>query len=214
MSFQFSYFFTTYFGLVLMATMIICGWFAATRGWEVELPDGRKERKGKLFKAWYFFWFQEKGSKRRYFENDSLYEIGERIKAISNVYVEEYGTARLIASESILPHLPKLRYHLKLNLDIEPALNDKVLVTVFKEYPNYLFPEWIRDPLAGCITCFPTVYGNLIFWVFAILAKYTNLNTDVYVFLDMSFWGLMATWIGYWLTLAFTCTLFWNYMPD
>lgn len=217
-----SNYFITLFSLIGFATLIICGWFAATRGWEVALPNGKLEKKGKIFKAWYFFWFQEKGKRKVYYEGAALGEMRDRIAALTKKDVALYGSARLIIVAAKDPFIfPKISSHFKVGVELPNGMTEAdvlngsdVMITVYQEYSDYIYPEWLRDMMAGCITCHPTVYGNIIFWVFALCAKYTKLGEDVYLFLDMNMWAILFTWIGYWLALAYTCTVAWQKMPD
>lgn len=73
-----------------------------------------------------------------------------------------------------------------------------------------VFPHWVHSPLATCITCMPTLYGNLIFWVF-----YASVDREIFnsMFLypfPNKLTGLIEIWIAYWLSCSYICTLFWK----
>lgn len=203
-------FWITYFGFVAIATLVICGWYAATRGYIEELPDGTIEKHGKILKAWYFFWMQERAAKRivRY-NNNNLQEIVDWISGyptlVNNTYQlrgDKIKTSNQIPGATI--RLIEKKYSVKV---IEDSPTE---YAVYKEYEQYRFPWWLRDMMAGCITCHATVYGNIIFWILLLLTKYSILGQEMFCFLDLPWYGFIGTWIMYWLTLAFTCTAAWK----
>ena len=36
----------------------------------------------------------------------------------------------------------------------------------YNDYPVYMLPEWIRNPLSECVVCYASVYGSMIYWGF------------------------------------------------
>ena len=76
----------------------------------------------------------------------------------------------------------------------------------------YKYPEWLRSPIVGCISCLPTVYGNLIFWVLvSTLQSNAIYNAFLYPFANDTV-GLVVIWLAYWLSCSYVCTLMWSFI--
>lgn len=201
-------YFITYFGFVIMGTMAICGWFGATRGYIEELPDGTKEKKGKALRAWYFFWMKELDTQKM------VHFKGKHLEAVAD-FLNERKVAVIELNDATIATTGKIP--IKEVKIIEEKYSAKLIqtgpaeYTMVKLYTQYRFPWWVRDMMAGCITCHPTVYGNIIFFLLVLLTKYSILGQEMFCFLDLPWYGFVGTWFMYWLTLSFTCTVAWKH---
>lgn len=79
-----------------------------------------------------------------------------------------------------------------------------------KKAGEYMFSEKIRDVMVNCITCMPTVYGNLIFWTFILSMKDEALVFYfVYPFTN-PICGIIEMWLTFWLSCSYLCTILWR----
>lgn len=208
-------YFTQFFMLLLAGGLVINGWFAVTRGeWEDEV-DGTRKKTGKLLKGWWFFWFKERSTpKYTKYKGEAFMRLMDNIrkqKAFDKFQImdrdDDYITAKFTI-ESL-----HARVLFKDYFDVVPGtfadMGDRRMVDFSKEEPNYVFPTWLRTMMAGCITCFSSFWGSLIFWSFYLLIGrgwFAELNTDYPLTL------LIATWIAYMLALAYVNTRLWTRM--
>jgi len=79
-----------------------------------------------------------------------------------------------------------------------------------KEGEKYKFNEHLRQVLAGCVTCMPTVYGNLIYFIMVFSVDAETLYKSLYFPFHNLLFGIIIVWIGYWLGCSYMCTLLWN----
>lgn len=214
-------FFAAYFLLLIAAAIITNGFFIVTRGhWET-LPDGSREKKGALLKGWYFFWFKEKMEPNvLVYRGDQLQAMFDRIKAHSFIPTTLHMELKGNYSESInnyfigdsfvttvefLQYLPKLRNALGVDFKIGRLHEGLMSVTIYKEEPDYVFSWYIRTVLAGCITCFSSIYGALIFIIFNL-----TMSKSIIYFSFYSYFGYTPSYIYYPVTLmAFCLSLAW-----
>lgn len=221
-NFSISTFVETYIFLLYFATIIICGWFAATRGWAEVQPDGSIKKCGKILKWWYFFWYKETGKISIYYTDERLFQLQDNIHKYTKILKENLE----VYSESILNR--RAFYILVKNehVDkvIEAAKNYDAIgynspvpegnkIKFYKEEPKYYFPEWVRHMMAGCITCHATFYGNIIFWMFVFMVKYTSLSQELFDFTILPTIYFIGVWMAYWLSLAYTCSVAYKKMP-
>lgn len=170
-------FILVYAVMVLMGSCAATGWFMITRGhWDTE-PDGTLKARGKVFKHWYLFWNRKKEKPRvtqyKWGPLKSLIDIIEPDlkrhirpqKEDAKIYVSFIALNipgySLLTTDAIreleamhkiqIKHFGSVSYH------------------IFAVEEDYIFPEWVRDPLANCATCFASVYGSLIYWTFTVL---------------------------------------------
>ena len=168
---NFIQFLICYFIIVLLGSLAVTGWFFITRGTKEIQPDGTIKKKGKIFMGWYFFWTKTKESKKRiYYKGAALYTLVTEINDMSPVAFLLLNTGN--DSVSIRPSIStsELTKMLKVigavEID-EQSQDEDFRVTearFFKEEPIYVFPWWLRDPLAQCSTCFSSIYGSLFYW--------------------------------------------------
>lgn len=213
-------FFIVYFLLLAFGGIICTGWHSITRGFEKTLPDGSKKKVGKLFKGWYFFWFQKKEVLRIHYSGDALFAIFSKFRPyysgiykpfISCVGHEGCSNMSMLVDYTFLDAIPLLRSTFDINFIVKVG-NDKgeYIVFVYGEEPVYRFPEWLRDPLAGCVTCYASIYGSVIFWTFYALAKTSSLGDVCQLWVEMMYSGtVFLVWVAYCISLAFVNTTLW-----
>lgn len=209
---MFSQFFSNYFLYLFFGAFFICGFFSITRGNIEILPDGTKKKQGKILKSWFLFWFQEK-------ENPKLvHYTGSRLtfllKQVNNVTGIKVMPTEYHAESIVIPG----RINTSWQDDVERALDIKIIVTAgaendilcfAKEYTEFVFPWYIRDMMAGCITCHSSWLGSICFWVPYFLCK-KYFVTSLFNFTDNLLLSLILTWIAYCISLAFITTGIWK----
>lgn len=168
---QFFQFIQLYLCLLVAGTLAVTGWFFITRGRKEQLPNGEISYKGKIFKGWYFFFTKTNGKKR-------IYYTGIQLEQLHNQYLIDFpdnpfsftvdGNSFLINTETSFRER-RLKDFIDNKARVEIALGAKALVkghniSFYKEYDDYVWPEYIRDPLAMCCTCFASIYGSIFYW--------------------------------------------------
>lgn len=199
---------------LFVGAMAINGFFNITRGhWQV-LADGTKVKAGPLLKFWWFFWYKEWSQ-----PIILIYKGDELLKLLNQWQNSMYKFAItkyehdsiLIAS---LPDEKTLRSGaLSMGVNLCVFHDDSanaVRVSFRKEYPHYFFPEWVRDWLAGCITCHSSWLGSIIFWTAYALCNKNSLWIWIYGWTDYYYIALFVTWITYCFSLAFLSTFLWK----
>lgn len=185
--------------IIILGTLTVTGWFFITRGYEQLMEDGSIYRYGKIFKAWYFFWTKKKKEKERvYFDNAHLmtlyYEIRKKFQYNAQVSGKKPfaiwvdGDEMYIDIFTITDYIEKIR-------EIENDNKIKFFdigtgqYKVYKEYDQYVYPEWIRDPLAACATCFSSIYGTAFYWLLIALCDVNLFAWSSYpVLASVFFW--------------------------
>lgn len=189
-----------YLLLLIFGTLTVAGWFFITRGFTETLPDGTVIRKGKIFRAWYFFITQSSDTERRFYQGKQLRAISKEIKQL----IEMTGSGHLLAvhegAVSLQLTNPGILQIITDQLDVQFMPKGDGYYSIYKDYPVYLFPEWVRHPLAVCATCFASVYGSL--WYF--LAVY--FVGDIFWLFKMPTLAILFFWITFVLQLAVTLT--------
>lgn len=211
------YFFITYFLFLLASSVLITAFFCITRGYTETQPDGTIRRYGKILKGYYFFWFKEKGIKQTKYVDDELAVLVWRMKEYYTESIVLLGNAletnaviSFKTQESFVALIPLLRQKLEVKFKVEEHLNHKVVVSAFTEEPVYIFPDWLRTIMAGCITCTPTVYGNIIYWGAILFFKKSTLYTSLFFCFNNVYSGIILVWLVYWISLAWLNTVLWN----
>jgi hypothetical protein len=215
---QLTQFFTSYLLFLLASSIAITAFFCVTRGEEEVQPDGSVRRYGKILKGYYFFWFKRKGVREIQYAGDELAALMEsirehfdgEIRLIGDVFKKE--TIRSFqTNESFVHAIPFLRKKLDVEFRSENAKDSTLEMAVFIEEPVYVFPEWLRTVMAGCITCTPTIYGNIIYWTAVAAFKNSILYNSLFGIFNNATVGVIMVWIAYWISLAWLNTVLWNF---
>lgn len=210
-------YFITYLLFLFVSSILITAFYCITRGYEETLPDGSVHRYGKILKGYYFFWFRQKGKKPIYYKGDELAVIVDKvrevydgdIRVIGNVFQPESITTIQVDHEFI-QHIPILRHKLELQFEVLQEGNNTYVLAVYWFDRIYVFPEWLRTVMAGCITCTPTIYGNIVYWTGIFLFRNSALAEFMFVNFQYPILGVLFTWLAYWLSLAWLNTILWN----
>lgn len=210
-------FFIAYLLFLLASSILITAFYCITRGYTEILPDGTVNKYGKILKGYYFFWFREKGKERYYYTDDELVTLTEQFTRYYRDSISWPGDPfqpgsikSLICQASFTEAVPMLRKKLEVGFEVTPIDYNRVSVAVYQEYPLYVFPEWLRTVMAGCITCTPTVYGNIVFWTTVLLLRHDVLQHTLLAGFQNPVAGILLLWIAYWISLAWLNTVLWN----
>lgn len=198
-------YFIVFILLLFTSGLFINGWFLVTRGREEVQPDNSIKRVGKVFMGWYFFWTKEKDTKKIYYQGKQLNCIVEQMRQHTKEEINLHGEARIVVMPSFKRDKLKLQTILEVCIDIEENEGGPYYATIYKEEPEYVFPEWIRDMMAECVTCHASFYGNIIFWTFVALCREYSLG-NMGIWNDLSGNALITTWLAYWVSLAYVNT--------
>lgn len=220
---MYEYFFI-FFMLLIASSVLLNGWFAITRGWWQSYPDGTRQKKGKILRGWYFYWYQEHLMPKRYYYKGgkletlarrfAMYTTGRyQLRKEEGLYVDDV----FFADIAVLQEELGIKF-LIISSSTQPSMVDKDnkyrhSVAPYEEEPNYVFPWWVRYPLAGCITCFSSVYGTIVFALIHLLFG-KQLLIDFYWSVQLPIWSAMLlTWVVYTISLAWLTTVLWKWMP-
>jgi hypothetical protein len=175
---DFKTFILVYFVIVFSGSLAVTGWYFITRGDKKILEDGSEKRVGKVFRNWYFYWTKIRGMKKIYFDEPHLFELFLKIRdkfMVSKGVYEIKQTERKFWITNWENYSEEMRW-------IENAFEVKFKHTgggqfvVYKEYEDFVFPYWVRDPLAQCATCFSSIYGSIFYWLLIALPKQSLFN--------------------------------------
>lgn len=210
-------FLTSFLLYLLVSSICITSFFAITRGETEVLPDGSVHKFGKLLKGYYFFWFKEKSKQKIYYSGDELgalmlqfkeYYTGE-LSLLGNVY-QPVTVTLLKAPREFEQYIPALRQKFDIGFESVEHAGDYTTLAVFWLDTEYIFPAWLRTVMAGCITCTPTIYGNIIYWATIVLIKDSILYQSLFGIFNDHTQGVIALWLLYWISLAWTNTVLWK----
>ena len=209
-------FFYTYFLHLLFGALCICGWFAITRGYLETMPDGKKKARGKILKGWYLYWFQEKrDAKLVYYKDEEFYKMYLQVNNATStkLIVSVQGKNHLVVV-GVINTMWKYQVEQALGIKIiTKSEGENTVVHFAKEYIQYRFPEWVRDVMAGCITCHSSWLGSICFWVPVAISSWWDIRLT-YGFTGEFIFALLSTWVAYCVSLAFITTALWKkYMP-
>lgn len=185
----------------LVASVATNGEFLASRPNEETRPDGKLLKNGKILQWWYYFWHQQETPEKVFYQGKQLRCLMGNLKSYVTGPIELHGEARLIVTQGFVDKEFDLSNQLDICFNFEKQDNGLYMVTIYKEYECYVFPEWLRDMTSGCITCHATIYGNIAFWIMTCLCR-----EDLYAWSTNSFWALIATWIAFWFCQAYLNT--------
>lgn len=196
-----------YWILLITVSVFTNGYFLVTRGKEEVLPDGKIIKTGKILKGLFFFWTKTTGETKIYYQGEQLDCLIRSIKNDTRSTIEKHGEARILVMNTFEQDIPKLQalYDVCIEMDKSDG-HAPLYATIYKVYPKYIFPEWVRDMMAECVTCHATVYGNIGFWVFVASCKYTELGDEMGAWQKIHGWVLIFTWLSFWMCLAWLNT--------
>lgn len=216
---DYSMYFIPYFLHLLAGALLIVGFFAITRGNEITQPDGSIKRVGKIFKGWFFYWFKERADKLKvYYRDEELIKMIAQIRAIKaaadiKVYFEDdKGKNRLVSgvAKGVIDGYFWAEVEARFNVKIDAVKTfvpenggsdfAYMIFKIYKEERNYVFPWYMRDMMAGCVTCHSSWLGSICFWIPAIIGLYGPLSMT----------HLIMLWITYCISQAFIVTALWK----
>lgn len=223
-------FFLTYFLLLLASAILLCGFYAITRGYKETTPSGEIKYKGKIFKGYYFFWMAEKSEMEKvYYLGDHLAYIVKSIKnyvglcpiqllnhtKIDKNILVELNAQRFFTSDlSFFDQIPTLRYNLGIDFDVTLLGDGRINVYVYKNEPVYVYPWWVRDMMVGCITCFSSFYGTIIFLLSNLFFGHFFSYTLYIIIPDgygcVYFLNIFMIWVAYCISLSWLNTVLWK----
>lgn len=203
------------FIITVLSALLLNGWYAITRGRLEVRPDGSRERKGKLFMGWHFFWTQETGKKKVYFTGVQMYQLYSRLRGLVKpenvhllVFEQKNGIAEanhVYVSKGCVTEEVQIDFlnNLDVRMNIENHTETSDCITFYKEFPVYRFSEKLQDVLSECIYCFASIYGLLIFGTFHLLTIGSGFYELVYGWMSASWIGIILTFIVYAISLSY-----------
>lgn len=197
-------FLIVYFLLLLLASLVIIGFYIITRGEKLRQPDGSYARRGKLLKDWSIFWEQTTGTRRLYYQGDELQNKHKWLNDCNSSLAMRLTVMQDQSSFKINGTIAPEEYsYLRDLLQCQVEIKDEY-VFIYQDEPEYYFPEWLRFPLSQCPPCMASVYGSIIFW-------------SMYVVIPLQFaWTLypgiaaILFWIMFCISLSALNKLFFN----
>lgn len=211
---EFIKFFSAYFLHLFFGAFVIVGWFAVTRGEYKKQPDGSMKKVGKVLKGWYFFWMAEWPSKKRlYFQGEELNRLIAHINTITPsklmpTRIDMMSVTVVGAINSML----KDEIHARMGVLIQEkntATEGEKILFFYREEPNYVYPWYIRDMLAGCVTCHSSWLGSICYWFPFLLVSKVKVF-ELFSFAQFPIAALFVTWLAYCVSLAFLTTALWK----
>lgn len=197
---SFPMFMLLFAGILIFGSLAVTGWFFITRGEIKVREDGSKVKTGKVFRDWYFFWTKVKDRKEKVFFNEAnLYELYLKIR-------DQYRAKELYACISVEGTSLLFKGAEKFNEErqwIEKAFDLKFydqgggLYSVYKEYDDFVFPAYVRDPLAQCATCFSSIYGSIFYWLLIALVK-----VNLFAWATVPWLAAFCFWIAFCFSLS------------
>jgi hypothetical protein len=194
-------FFVIYSLMIVIGSLFCIGWFIITRHEWVTEPNGERRLYGKIFKGWSAFWLKEKKEPVRvYFSGEQLKKKCDEIERVIPKFRGRITAEPLLISFAGVQdgELPKEDvYTIELATRIKmDKFNHPVEYSVYEERPQYVFPEWVRMPLAGCPPCFSSAYGSFIYWG----VIYSRPHVLSWAF--SPFWSAMFFWVVYCVSIS------------
>lgn len=163
-------FLCAYLAMMVIASILCCGWFIITRGELYIKADGSRAKYGMIFKEWSFFWERQSKSDRKvYFSNDEWYEKWKLLNKVRpdlakkmRKYQLPEGDNRLGYTNATLTPEEVAMVEDALQCFLYPQGDDRYRAWVVE--PIYVFPSWVRKPISECPVCFGSVYGSMFYW--------------------------------------------------
>jgi len=154
---------------VFSGSLVMLGWYIITRGRVEYTPSGEPYKAGKIFKGWHFFWTKKKKIRE--------YDIIEGKPLVDSFLIlkNKYDFLRLGNTNKYIFFDEKYYDILKSDKELIKKMvgaDDVVFgdngrfLSLLKDKNKYVFPEWIRDPISECVTCYASFYGTLLYIVF------------------------------------------------
>lgn len=197
---DFGTFILLFVGIVAFGTLAVTGWYFITRGEIKTREDGSKVKTGKVFRDWYFFWMRTRAEKKRIFFNEAnLVELYLKIR-------DQYQSRELYHSITVEGRSLNFKTPEKFREErkwMEKAFDIKFfdqgggLYSVYKEYDDFIFPAYVRDPLAQCATCFASIYGSAFYWLLIALVK-----QNLFAWASVAWLAAVFFWITFCFSLA------------
>ncbi len=206
-------FFLHFFLHVLFGALAIGGFFCITRGdWEI-LPDGSRVKRGKIFMDWYLFWYQKKTAVNCiFYKDDELLKVVRILQLqMSNklniaMWGRDYVDVIGVVSKEWANEV-EIKYNIKVTIN---NVVGGTRLHLHKEYPLYYFPTWVRDMMAGCVTCHSSWLGSICFWLPFFLVKHGAVENLCFPWTGHYIIALLLTWVAYCFTVAFVVTALWK----
>lgn len=197
------------FAMVYLSSLVICGWYASTRGKTIIKADGTEQKTGYIFKFWYYLWSYSKGKIKIRYQGKALQSLIYHMKNQTgfDMIVQEDGHSFITVAEfkgksAFLEDQYKVEFAI---LQVPQGY----LVTVYDIEEDYFFPDAVRDVMMQCITCHASIYGSIFFWVlYAIIGN--RVWFQIYYCFDVQWHGVLFTYISYVFALAYYGTVRWN----
>lgn len=161
--------------LLLVGPVIICGWYAITRGRTEYRADGTPYYTGKLFKGWSRFWNSSKSRMPETLVKGGLIQATIKIQKEFKVGIfPDFDSGQVWCEPLIGIYLKERRYYIEelTGSKINFTREDGTTFMLSRSEKKYRFPEWVRDPLSECPTCMASVYGSIIYWSVQFLSHF------------------------------------------
>jgi len=158
-----------FFGLILMASLFICGLYKISRHHVVIMPDGKHRIEGDLLKWFSAFIEQTHGYTSYQYQGEQLEEkyrmliAADRKNLKHKLQVAPEKMSFLIKDGQML-NVEERRF-IDDVCQVRTRLNADVLF-LFLDTPNYVFPKWIRFAVISCPPCMASFWGSLFWWGF------------------------------------------------
>lgn len=195
---SFALFIGVFFVILFIGSLAVTGWYFITRGEIKTLEDGvTKKKTGKVFKGWYFYWTRTKPEKKKvYFDEAHLFDLFIKMKPKFHAGGNNFDIVlegRAFKIKNATKWQEEIRWS-EMAYDVKFIEMSPGEWKVYKEYDDYVFPYWVRDPIAVCATCFASIYGSLFYWpVMWFLPKDNIFTWATSPFLAaVIFWGIFC----------------------
>lgn len=167
-------FLTTFLVYLVLAGLIVIGFYIITRGETSVQPDGTVRRKGKIFKGWSLFWERTTGMRQVYYCDSELVERLTWLKQYNMGLAQRFKIAEGHKSlEFLTPLTSDDQNYIRDVLQCKIVVNNSQQLAgtdacqylfLYVEEPVYYYPEWLRFPLSQCPPCMASVGGSLLYW--------------------------------------------------
>lgn len=153
-------FFELFVLLVIVSACFCNGWQIITRA-------------GFVFGFWEIFWEKKIGDQKIYKSYEEVKAMFEQLKYLKEDLARKFSGAFV----GFFDLWPEKSLSAEEQLTIEKLIDcrlERISGGTFRPYllaPKYRFPLWLQYPLSRCVTCYASVYGTGIWWVFIFLQK-------------------------------------------